>query len=208
MSKQYKTEQEKFWASQEWGNEYIQRNTYKKVKNNINLFTKVLNRTKEIKTIIEFGSNIGINLLGLKQLLPDAEYSAIEINSQACKELEKLKFIMHIYNQTIFDSSYKRQQDLVLVKGVLIHINPEYLDIVYQKLYETSKKYILIVEYYNPTPVKVAYRGENEKLYKRDFAGEMLNKFPNLELIDYGFTYHRDNNFPLDDSNWFLMEKR
>jgi len=26
--------------------------------------------------------------------------------------------------------------------------------------------------------------------------------------VDYGFTYHRDPRHPLDDSTWFLMEKR
>lgn len=28
-----------------------------------------------------------------------------------------------------------------------------------------------------------------------------------LKLVNYGFVYHRDNYFPLDDMNWFLMEK-
>ena len=35
----------------------------------------------------------------------------------------------------------------------------------------------------------------------------MLDAFPDLRLIDYGFVYHRDPNFPQDDLNWFLMEK-
>ena len=28
-----------------------------------------------------------------------------------------------------------------------------------------------------------------------------------LTLLDYGFLYHRDNNFPQDDISWFLIEK-
>ncbi len=35
----------------------------------------------------------------------------------------------------------------------------------------------------------------------------MLDKFPDLVLIDYGFVYHRDSYFPGDDLTWFLMEK-
>lgn len=31
--------------------------------------------------------------------------------------------------------------------------------------------------------------------------------FPDCKLEDYGFVYHRDNNFPLDDITWFLMKK-
>ena len=81
------------------------------------------------------------------------------------------------------------------------------LDNVYQIIYKHTKKYICIVEYYNPTPVEVVYRGHKDKLFKRDFAGEMLNKYKNLKLVDYGFVYKRDNNFPYDDVNWFLLEK-
>jgi hypothetical protein len=65
--------------------------------------------------------------------------------------------------------------------------------------------YILIDEYYNPYPVSIDYRGEKNKLFKRDFAGELLDKYPDLELIDYGFTYSRDG--WNDNTNWFLMRK-
>ena len=32
-------------------------------------------------------------------------------------------------------------------------------------------------------------------------------KFSNIELKDYGFSYHRDTSFPQDDITWFLLEK-
>ena len=54
----------------------------------------------------------------------------------------------------------------------------------------------------------IKYRGNNDKLYKRDFAGEILEYFSNVELIDYGFSYHRDTSFPQDDITWFLLEKK
>lgn len=57
-------------------------------------------------------------------------------------------------------------------------------------------------------PVVVSYRGHEDRLFKRDFAGEMLDRYPDLELVDYGFVYHRDPNFPQDDPNWFLLRKR
>jgi len=28
-----------------------------------------------------------------------------------------------------------------------------------------------------------------------------------MQLVDYGFAYRRDPNFPQDDITWFLMEK-
>lgn len=202
------TEQEKFWASQEWGSEYIKRNSYDRVKNNINFFSKILDRTYGINSILEFGANIGLNLLALNQLLPNTSLSAIEINKEACESLNKLKFLDKIYNKSIFDYENEKKKDLVFTKVVLIHINPEFLDLVYEKLYEASNKYILISEYYNPTPVEVNYRGHTGKLFKRDFAGELLDKYKDLHLVDYGFAYHRDNNFHQDDISWFLLEKR
>jgi spore coat polysaccharide biosynthesis protein SpsF len=89
---------------------------------------------------------------------------------------------------------------------VLIHINPDLLPVVYQNLYNLSNRYIMVYEYYNPTPVSVEYRGHHDRLFKRDFAGELIDKF-NLKLIDYSFNYKREKYFPHDDATWFLLEK-
>ena len=63
------------------------------------------------------------------------------------------------------------------------------------------------MEYYNPTPVEISYRGHSGKLFKRDFAGEMLDRFLDLQLLDYGFCYSRDYNFLYGNATWFLLEK-
>jgi pseudaminic acid biosynthesis-associated methylase len=90
---------------------------------------------------------------------------------------------------------------------VFIHLNPDYLPQAYDRLYAASTRFILVAEYYNPAPVTIPYRGHTDRLFKRDFAGEMLERFP-LTLVDYGFAYRRDPEFPQDDIHWFLMEKR
>ncbi|MHB8853414.1 MAG: pseudaminic acid biosynthesis-associated methylase [Ignavibacteriaceae bacterium] len=204
--KKFKTEQEEFWAG-EFGNNYIDRNNDSQIiAGNANLFSKILTRTNSIKSILEFGANIGLNLIALKQLLPNCIFSAVEINETACKELKKKDWINAI-NESILSFESKEKYDLVFSKGVLIHINPDELNVVYNKLFGLSKKYISIIEYYNPSPVEINYRGEGGKLFKRDFAGEMLKLYPTLELIDYGFSYHLDSNFPQDDLNWFLLKK-
>ena len=64
-----------------------------------------------------------------------------------------------------------------------------------------------VAEYYNPSPVELPYRGHEGKLFKRDFAGELMDRHSTLTLVDYGFAYHRDNCFPQDDLTWFLLEK-
>jgi hypothetical protein len=57
--------------------------------------------------------------------------------------------------------------------------------------------------------VEVTYRGNQGMLWKRDFAGDMMDMFPNLKLLNYGFHYRRDPRYTLqDDQTWFLLEKR
>lgn len=204
----YKTEQENFWASTEWGRDYIQRNGIELIKNNINFFSNIIESCSDVTSIIEFGANIGLNLHALEKLFNTIDLNAIEINNQAVEELKKLDFLNTVYHESILEFEASRTWDLVLIKTVLIHINPEYLNTVYEKLYKASNKYILIAEYYNPSPVTINYRGHEDRLFKRDFAGEMLDKYDDLELVDYKFTYHRDNNFPQDDITWFLLRKK
>lgn len=204
----YKTEQEIFWAG-EFGNKYIGRNLGEATAaSNTALFSRILRSTKSISTIIEFGANIGLNLRALRRLLPEAEMSAIEINENAVAQLRTEPGDIKIYHSSILNFQSDKERDLVLIKGVLIHINPDELQNVYKLLYESSRRYICIAEYYNPSPVELRYRGHEGKLFKRDFAGELMEKFPRLELIDYGFVYHKDSNFPQDDITWFLLEKQ
>lgn len=203
----FKTEQEKFWAG-DFGNEYIIRNKSREyLASNLNFFSKAFNQIGRPNSLIEFGANIGMNLRSIKLLFPNIALSGIEINKKASDELSKFIGQKNVFNGSIFDFKSTQEYDVALIKGVLIHINPEMLPIVYEKLYNTSNKYILICEYYNPSPVTVNYRGHKDRLFKRDFAGEMLEKYNDLKLVDYGFYYKRDSAFPQDDITWFLLEK-
>lgn len=202
-----KTEQEIFWEG-EFGNEYVTRNqSANLIASNTHLFAKVLARTHGIGSVIEFGANIGNNLKALRHLLPNAELAGIEINSLAAEQLNTWGEA-EVFHESILEFEAARQWDMALIKGVLIHISPDCLPEVYDRLYRTAGRYICIVEYYNPSPVEVSYRGHVNRLFKRDFAGEMLDRFPDLRVVDYGFAWRRDPVFPLDDCSWFLLEKR
>lgn len=204
----FKTEQETFWAG-EFGTEYIQRNQGDALlASNLDFFAKTLRAARGVKTCIEFGANIGMNLKALKLLHPTQEQFGIEINADAARELEQVIPPSHVHHSSILDFNPQRTWDLALIKGVLIHINPDALPQVYDKLVAASGKYLLVAEYYNPAPVAIPYRGHTDRLFKRDFAGEIMDRHPQMELVDYGFAYRRDPNFPQDDITWFLMEKR
>lgn len=132
--KTYATEQEKFWAG-EFGNNYILRNKDKLlIASNITIFSKIFEKAYNVNSVIEFGSNIGLNLIAIKQILPDVKRYAVELNSNAVKELKKLN-LDAIYPMSILEFDDKRKNDLVFTKGVLIHIDPNFLDKVYEKMY-------------------------------------------------------------------------
>lgn len=202
----YTTPQENFWAG-EFGDEYIRRNDgEKRVAAKLSMFSKILARTNSVNSVRELGANIGLNMLALKNLLPDAKLQAIEINEIAFARLSSIEGVDARLG-SLLDDHQMAPVDMAFTAGVLIHINPDALATAYQRLWEASQRYIVIVEYYNPSPVAIPYRGHEGRLFKRDFAGEMMDMYPSLKLVDYGFVYHRDPNFPGDDLSWFVMEK-
>lgn len=203
-----KTDQEKFWAG-EFGTDYISRNQGDKLlASNLSFFSKALRQARKPKSCIEFGANIGMNLKALKMLYPGQDQHAIEINSNAAAQLVDVVPVNNIINDSIIAFQPPRVWDLVLIKGVLIHINPDHLSEVYDALVASCGRYLLVAEYYNPTPVAIPYRGHSDRLFKRDFAGEIMDRHPKMVLVDYGFAYSRDPSFPQDDINWFLLEIR
>lgn len=204
----HKTEQEEFWAG-DFGTHYAHRNRGDQiVASNNALFSKILSNTSEVKTAIEFGSNIGLNLVAIKNLRPDIRLKTVEINKDAIDKMKLLIDKVDVVNDSVLNYDVEEEFDLVLSRGLLIHIHPDKLKNVYDKMHAACKKYICIIEYYNPYPIAVSYHGHENKLFKRDFAGEMMDIYSDLELVDYGFVYHRDENFPQDDINWFLLEKK
>tara|TARA_B100000795_G_C22800351_1_gene441554 strand:- start:3098 stop:3712 length:615 start_codon:yes stop_codon:yes gene_type:complete len=201
-----KNSQETFWSGK-FGSEYIKRNSEKKLNlSNYQFFKKILKNTN-CSSLIEFGSNIGANITAIKKSNSKIKkITAIEINKKASNILKKKHKDITVHNTSIADFILKDQFDLVLCKGILIHINPDQLSKVYEKIYKSCKQYILIAEYYSTKPIKLTYRNHEEKLFKRDFAGELLQRYKKLKLINYGFSYHKDK-YPQDDITWFLLKK-
>jgi pseudaminic acid biosynthesis-associated methylase len=202
---EFKTEQEAFWAG-EFGDAYITRNRGEEwVAANLALFARILKSAAEVRSVLELGASIGLNLQALRLLLSEARLAAVEINDKAIAQLALPG--VKVQHASILEVVPDTEYDLVLTKGVLIHINPGELPRVYDLMYRSCARYVCVAEYYNPTPIAIPYRGHAERLFKRDFAGELLERFPDLQLVDYGFVYRRDPTFPQDDLTWFLLEK-
>jgi pseudaminic acid biosynthesis-associated methylase len=200
----FKTEQERFWAG-EFGQGYMERNQGERwVASNQALFSRILRSAPGVRSIAELGCNIGLNLQALHRINAQFELCGYEINATAAATSRDLG-IATIVEGTILEP-LSGQYDLVFTKGVLIHINPNELRSVYDNLHRLSTRYVLVAEYYSPTPEAISYRGVTDRLFKRDFAGEIMEQY-GMELVDYGFVYRRDNYFVQGDITWFLLQK-
>ncbi len=206
MSADHGTEQEAFWAGP-FGDAYAGRNRGPGLlAAKTALLTRIMMRTGRIQSAVEFGANIGLNLRALRILMPSVGLTGVEINRSAWEELRRIEGVNAVLG-SIFDFEPGRRYDLVLTSGLLIHLASERLPRAYDVLHACTGRHLCLIEYYNPTPVEVPYRGHAGRLFKRDFAGEMLDRFPDLRLQDYGFVYRRDPAFPADDLTWFLLER-
>ena len=193
--------QEQHWSGPE-GNAYAARNMAG-LPAALALWAEIL-KLANVKSVVELGANIGTNIRAIRQLLPGVQTAGVEINKAAAGMLQRQAD--EVYEDSVLTWEPPKTWDLAFTRGVLIHISPNDLPKVYDRLFRASARYVLVAEYYNPTPVSIPYRGQELLLWKRDFAGEMLDIYP-LRLVDYGFVWRRAA-FAQDDISWFLMEKK
>jgi spore coat polysaccharide biosynthesis protein SpsF len=166
------------------------------------LMIKVLGDRK-IDSVIEFGANDGSNLVALRAIKPSIILAGVEINEAA---FERMKTVADFAFRGSMLDPLPGKWDMSLTRGVLIHIRPDDLHRAYRTLYESSARYICITKYYSAQPRMIPYRGHDNLLWSRDFAGEMMDLYP-LKLVQCFFTYHRDPGYPQDDVTTFVMER-
>ena len=182
----YNSLQEKFWSGK-FGSSYTLRNQNPDKKNTI--LKDIIKNKLKITSVIEIGSNTGLNLDVIKSYYKKIKTVGIEINKDAYAILKTKHFAI---NASALDLKVKNNYDLVISSGFLIHQNPKTLNKIYKTIYRLSNKYIYLREYFNPEPVMIKYRNNKNVLFKRDFAVELWKLFPNLKLVDYGFHWKHD----------------
>lgn len=192
-----------FWKGK-FGDDYTARNTGR-VEANAAFFRRALAKVnmRHVETVIELGCGAGENLLALRSVWPSLRCTGLEINAKAASAAIDARAGL-IYNRSFFEGALP-EHDLAFTKGVLIHVPPTDIQRAYRRLVSLARRYVLVAEYHNPTPVEVLYRGQAGRMWKRDFAGELLDNF-RLRVVDYGFAWSRDAQ-PQDDLVWTLFEK-
>jgi len=204
------TEQTQFWRG-DFGTDYIGRNTREAaaVRSRTAMWARILERTSGSppQSVLEVGSNVGLNLAAISRLLPAALHAA-EPNSTARGELARSSLLpAENIHDAIGDAlPYPDAAiDMVFTSGVLIHVAPDRLEATCREMHRVSRRYIGCIEYFSTTPEEKSYRGHSAKLFKRDFGGFWWDLFPGLKLVDNGFFWRRTTG--LDDLTWWLFEK-
>ena len=199
--------QELFWHS-EYADKYIIRNSEFDVAQGVVAWEQMLSGVNNVNSILELGCNIGRNLDSLKTIYPEAELSIVEISPKAF-EIVTSKFTFDFAENTSIASANLPLErfDLVFTSGVLIHIAPEDLLGVLERMYDWSSKYILICEMFSRVPRTVHYNGSDDLLFTRDFGRYFLENFK-CKVVDYGFLWgHYFDSAGFDDANYWLFEK-
>jgi pseudaminic acid biosynthesis-associated methylase len=204
----YSNEQENFWA-EAYAEEYIKKNRTFDASTGTKAWREILRSASEIDSILECGCNIGRNIQFLDSVIPSARKSIIEISKPAFEFVTANHRLDHAFNGSILDSNLPAKSfDMTFTMTVLIHVHPELLIKTMSKLFDYSKKYVLIGEYFNRTPTMIEYQGQRNKLFKMDFGKLFIENF-DVTLVDYGFLWgHLYDQAGFDDITWWLFQKR
>jgi hypothetical protein len=166
-------------------------------------------KTKNLKSILECGSNIGKNVEILKKINKNLKISIIEVSPIVFNIIINKFSLEKKFNGLITENNFKKNSfNLVFTMGVLIHVKPDHLLDNMKKIFSMLKKYILIGEYFNRTPVSIKYRNKQDLLFKNDFGKIFLENFK-VKLLDYGFLWGKIyDTAGFDDVTWWLFEKK
>ena len=177
-------DQQVFWKGS-GGDKYITRNKYFHNFEYMDgyredILKDFLSKIPKDSTVLELGCNKGQTMGHLKDL-GFTEVTGVDINKSALKiareEFPEFEFI----ESSIEELSTYKIYDLVITSGVLIHIHPDNLQTVIEKIKELSKKYIFGFEYYSKEFHDINYGGK-ELCWSGDYANIFNIKPQRIEI--------------------------
>lgn len=151
-----------FWAG-DFGNDYLKRNRVD-WRARIPFWKQIMDITGA-RSVYEIGCNAGWNLSAIKRA--DHQVMAVgeDVNETA---LDQAGAAGH--DIILSGSKIPRKHELVFSAGVLIHIAPQDLQAIMQRIIGISCDYVLAVEYAADQEEEVLYRGHEGKLWKRPYG--------------------------------------
>jgi pseudaminic acid biosynthesis-associated methylase len=157
------------------------------------IFYDFFNQINRKLNILEVGCNVGLNLSILKKLGFENLYG-IEINEKAIKIAKQKNPEITFFHSSIENFEIQQKFDLVFTSGVLIHINPESLFDVIEKIHTLSKKFIFGYENFSENLTKLDYRDHSNILWKQNFPELYRQTFTNLTTVKERVYDYKNNN--------------
>jgi pseudaminic acid biosynthesis-associated methylase len=209
-----RTEQTDFWQGA-FGQEYTERNNSELEEHDQFYIQEYgTSRTEmnrdflmdlDIGNILEVGCNVGNQLKSL-QSINDWRLYGIELQPYAVERAKSFTRNINIIEGSAFDIPFKdRYFDMVFTSGVLIHISPEHIGTALDEIYRVSNRYVWGFEYFSDEYKELAYRENENKMWKADFKKLFLERFPDLKLVKARKYVYSSNNSNVDEM--FLLEK-
>jgi pseudaminic acid biosynthesis-associated methylase len=156
-------------------------------------------------TVLEVGCNVG-DQLRLLQKIGFTSLHGIELQDYAARLLRSRTRNIDVIQSTVFNIPFRAGSfDLVFTSDVLIHISPFDISRAIAEIHRCAKEYIWGFEYYAEKYVEVTYRGNQDLLWKTDFAKLYLEAFEDLQLVREERYRNLDNPDNLD--SMFLLKK-
>lgn len=187
---------EEFWKG-DFGTEYTARNRVA-WRARVPFWRSILELTQP-DYVLEMGCNAGWNLRAIRESSPGTTCAGVEINFKAGRQAQLAGFDVTICSIQDAGANEHLAPDLVFTAGVLIHVGPEEVNVVMDRVVAASNHYVLAVEYAAEAEEEVEYRGHAGRLWKRPFG--QLYKQHGLKLVQTG-------NAPgFDRCTYWLMEK-
>lgn len=174
------TTQLQLWRS-EFGRAYTDRNDQEKPER-VTTWARVLGDLAP-ERVLEVGCNVGWNLEYLRRLgVPDL--FGIEPQAYAVELARSRNPRFGVLQGTAFELPFRdRWFDLAFTSGVLIHIAPETLGAAMDEIHRVSKRWIVAIEYDDPSEQEIEYRGHAGALWKRDHGALWQARYPALQLV-------------------------
>ncbi len=155
--------------------------------------------------ILEVGCNVG-NQLRMLQKSGFKSLYGVELQEYAVEKAKSLTKGINIIQGMGSELPYKDGYfDTVFTSGVLIHISPESIGAVLDEVYRCTNRYIWGFEYYADQYTEINYLGNENLLWKTDFARLYMERFHGLSLVkEIKYKYLGEDNIDC----MFLLEKR
>ena len=186
-----------FWQGS-FGNDYTDRNLVP-WSDRVPFWRRIVEHTRA-ESFLDVGCNAGWNMQALRSIDAKLAMTGVDINDHALDLAKAAGLdVEKVAAWDIAEHFGTDVCDLTITSGVLIHIAPEDLQRTMKAIRDTSKRWVVAIEYDALQETEVTYRGHAGRLWKRPY-GE-LYKVMGLALVEFGPAVG------FDDCTYWLMEK-